>query len=81
MQDSRWLAPYVSCSARCKLIWTVSKPSISQTARILLLEGGSLDRVRGWTGEAEFENRISSLTAENVNWLRCTSHQSTRGDR
>lgn len=47
----------------------VSKPSIRETSRILLLEGGSLDRVRSWTGEDRWENRVSSLTAENVAWL------------
>jgi ubiquinone biosynthesis monooxygenase Coq6 len=35
----------------------------------LLLEGGSLDKVRTWDGEGEWENRVSSLTAENVAWL------------
>jgi hypothetical protein len=48
---------------------TVSKPSIRETSRILLLESGSLDRVRSWTGEDKWENRVSSLTAENVAWL------------
>lgn len=49
---------------------TVDKPSIKSTSRILLLDGGSLDRVRNWTGQDVWENRVSSLTAENVDWLR-----------
>lgn len=48
----------------------VTKPSIRQTTRILLLEGGSLDRVRNWNDRGHWENRVSSLTAENVNWLK-----------
>ncbi|KAK8853195.1 ubiquinone biosynthesis monooxygenase COQ6 [Kwoniella newhampshirensis] len=47
----------------------LSQPTISKTARILLLEGASLDRTRSWSGEGEWENRVSSLTAENVAWL------------
>lgn len=43
--------------------------------RILLVEGGSLDRVRSWTGRGEWENRVSSLTAENVQFLRGESFQ------
>ena len=50
----------------------VTKPSIRQTTRILLLEGGSLDRVRNWNDRGDWENRVSSLTAENVNWLKGT---------
>lgn len=47
----------------------MDKPSIRAGSRILLLEGGSLDKVRTWDGEGEWENRVSSLTAENVAWL------------
>lgn len=50
---------------------SVSKPALMRDdARILLVEGGSLDRVRSWTGRGEWENRVSSLTAENVKFLR-----------
>ncbi|KAL7418473.1 putative ubiquinone biosynthesis monooxygenase [Cryptotrichosporon argae] len=38
-------------------------------ARVLLLEGGSLDRVRAWDDAGEWSNRVSSLTADNVGWL------------
>lgn len=49
----------------------VSKPALMRDdTRILLVEGGSLDRVRSWTGRGEWENRVSSLTAENVQFLR-----------
>ena len=51
----------------------MDKPSIRAGSRILLLEGGSLDKVRTWDGEGEWENRVSSLTAENVAWLDSTS--------
>ena len=50
----------------------VDQPTLKATTRILLLEGGSLERVRGWTGEGHWENRVSSLTAENVAWLDST---------
>lgn len=50
---------------------TVSKPALMRDdTRILLVEGGSLDRVRSWSGKGEWENRVSSLTAENVQFLR-----------
>ena len=50
---------------------TVSKPAVMRDdTRILLVEGGSLDRVRSWTGHGEWENRVSSLTAENVQFLK-----------
>jgi hypothetical protein len=48
---------------------SVDQPTIRATSRILLLEGGSLDRVRNWTGLDHWENRVSSLTAENIAWL------------
>lgn len=41
-----------------------------QDARILLLEGGSLGSVRDWDDEGPWSNRVSSLTAENVEWLQ-----------
>lgn len=47
----------------------VDKPSIRAGSRILLLDGGSLDKVRTWDGQGEWENRVSSLTAENIAWL------------
>ncbi|WVW86143.1 ubiquinone biosynthesis monooxygenase COQ6 [Kwoniella bestiolae CBS 10118] len=47
----------------------LSQPTISSTTRILLLEGSSLDKTRNWTGKGEWENRISSLTWENISWL------------
>ena len=47
----------------------VDKPSIRAGSRILLLDGGSLDKVRTWDGKSDWENRVSSLTAENVAWL------------
>ena len=52
---------------------TVAKPTIRATSRILLLEGGSLDRVRSWKSDADWDNRVSSLTAENVAWLESES--------
>jgi len=48
----------------------VDKSSIRTTSRILLLEGGTLNSVRTWSGEGDWENRVSSLTAENVAWLK-----------
>ncbi len=56
-----------------RLIAAVAKPTIRSTSRILLLEGGNLDRPRSWTGDADWDNRVSSLTAENVAWLEGTS--------
>ncbi|AAW45305.1 hypothetical protein CNBH3840 [Cryptococcus deneoformans B-3501A] len=47
----------------------LSQPTISQTCRILLVEGSSLDRTRNWPESSEWENRISSLTHENIEWL------------
>ncbi|WVR07699.1 ubiquinone biosynthesis monooxygenase COQ6 [Kwoniella sp. DSM 27419] len=47
----------------------LSHPTISQTTRILLLEGSSLDKTRNWDSAGDWENRISSLTSENVAWL------------
>ncbi|WWD19612.1 ubiquinone biosynthesis monooxygenase COQ6 [Kwoniella shandongensis] len=47
----------------------LSQPTIAKTTRILLLEGASLDRTRSWSGKGDWENRVSSLTAENVAWL------------
>jgi len=47
----------------------VDQPTLKATTKILLLEGGSLERVRGWTGLDHWEDRVSSLTAENVAWL------------
>lgn len=62
----------------CRLL--VSKSSLRSNTRILLVEGGTLDRVRKWgqnaapvpNGEAawEWENRVSSLTEDNVAFLR-----------
>lgn len=46
----------------------VSHPSLQQT-RILLLEGGSLAPVRDWDDQGGWSNRVSSLTAENIDWL------------
>ena len=60
-------------SQQSQLTSVVSKPSLSQTARILLLEGGSLDKTRSWDGNGEWENRVSSLTSENVAWLESES--------
>ncbi|WWC71990.1 ubiquinone biosynthesis monooxygenase COQ6 [Kwoniella pini CBS 10737] len=47
----------------------LAQPTISTTTKILLLEGSSLDKTRQWTGEGNWENRISSLTWENISWL------------
>ncbi|WVR00272.1 ubiquinone biosynthesis monooxygenase COQ6 [Kwoniella sp. CBS 9459] len=47
----------------------LSQPTISKTTKILLLEGSSLDKTRSWSGAGDWENRVSSLTAENVGWL------------
>lgn len=47
----------------------MDKPSLRATSRILLFDGGSLDKVRTWDGQGEWENRVSSLTAENIAWL------------
>ncbi|WVO14268.1 ubiquinone biosynthesis monooxygenase COQ6 [Cryptococcus depauperatus] len=47
----------------------LSHPTISKTTRILLLEGSSLDKIRHWPESSEWENRISSLTHENIQWL------------
>lgn len=52
----------------------VDKPSIRAGSRILLLDGGSLDKVRTWDGQGEWENRVSSLTAENIAWLDSQYH-------
>lgn len=46
----------------------VSHRSLQQT-RILLLEGGSLAPVRDWNDQGGWSNRVSSLTAENIQWL------------
>ncbi|WVQ84469.1 ubiquinone biosynthesis monooxygenase COQ6 [Cryptococcus sp. DSM 104549] len=47
----------------------LSEPTISKTTRILLLEGASLDKTRSWSGKGAWENRVSSLTSENIEWL------------
>ncbi|OCF38964.1 ubiquinone biosynthesis monooxygenase COQ6 [Kwoniella heveanensis CBS 569] len=47
----------------------LAQPTLSKTTRILLLEGSSLDKTRSWSGKGDWENRVSSLTAENVGWL------------
>ncbi|WVQ67035.1 ubiquinone biosynthesis monooxygenase COQ6 [Kwoniella botswanensis] len=47
----------------------LSQPTVSSTTKILLLEGSSLDKTRNWSGEGDWENRISSLTWENISWL------------
>ncbi|KLT39184.1 ubiquinone biosynthesis hydrox [Cutaneotrichosporon oleaginosum] len=48
---------------------TVSHGAL-QDARILLLEGGSLAPVRNWDDGGPWSNRVSSLTAENIEWLQ-----------
>lgn len=48
---------------------TVSHKTIRDTTRILLLEGGSLKPVREWDDQGPWSNRVSSLTAENIEWL------------
>ncbi|WWC64595.1 ubiquinone biosynthesis monooxygenase COQ6 [Kwoniella dejecticola CBS 10117] len=47
----------------------LAQPTIAASTRILLLEGSSLDKTRNWTGKGDWENRISSLTWENISWL------------
>lgn len=47
----------------------VSHKTLRETTRILLLEGGSLAPVRGWDDAGGWSNRVSSLTAENIEWL------------
>ncbi|RXK40500.1 ubiquinone biosynthesis monooxygenase COQ6 [Tremella mesenterica] len=47
----------------------LTKPSIRATSKILLLEGGSMNKTRIWNGEGPWENRVSSITAENKSWL------------
>ena len=73
---ARCVSLHIASKWRADLI-TVDQPTIKATTRILLLEGGSLDRVRSWTGLDHWENRVSSLTAENVAWLdsesRCSA--------
>ena len=55
MPVSHWRVPSVSCRlaiAPRRLApdkRSVDQPSIRATSRVLLLEGGSLDRVRNWT--------------------------------
>lgn len=58
----------------------MDKPSIRAGSRILLLDGGSLDKVRTWDGKGEWENRVSSLTAENIAWLEGQSYLHSLGD-
>ncbi|WWC91673.1 ubiquinone biosynthesis monooxygenase COQ6 [Kwoniella dendrophila CBS 6074] len=47
----------------------LSQPTISTTTKIVLIEGSSLDKTRNWSGKGDWENRISSLTWENISWL------------
>ncbi|WVQ74193.1 ubiquinone biosynthesis monooxygenase COQ6 [Cryptococcus sp. DSM 104548] len=47
----------------------LSQPTLSTTTRVLLLEGSSLDKTRTWPQSEEWENRVSSLTHESVEWL------------
>lgn len=49
---------------------TVSKQHLLSNRRVLLVEGGKLDRVRNWKGTEQLENRVSSITAENVEFLK-----------
>lgn len=73
---ARCVSLHIASKRRADLI-AVDQPTIKATTRILLLEGGTLDRVRSWTGLDHWENRVSSLTAENVAWLdselRCSA--------
>lgn len=62
-------------------LMTVDKPSIKSSAKILLLEAGSLDRVRNWDDKGHWENRISSLTAQNVEWLKRELRGEDKSDR
>ncbi|BGO97377.1 Ubiquinone biosynthesis monooxygenase COQ6, mitochondrial [Rhodotorula toruloides] len=45
-----------------------SSPAVARTHSITLIEGGSLDGVKGWApkGGEEWSNRVSSITAENA---------------
>ncbi len=44
--------------------------ALAQTHSITLVEGGSLDQTRDWhPRENEYSNRVSSITAENKQWL------------
>ncbi|WRT70252.1 ubiquinone biosynthesis monooxygenase COQ6 [Kwoniella shivajii] len=47
----------------------LAQPTIASTCKILLLEGSSLDKTRNWSGQGDWENRVSSLTWENISWL------------
>lgn len=58
---------------RYSKLTTVSQPSLRETARILLLEGGPLDPVRNWDDQGAWSNRVSSLTAENIAWMESES--------
>ncbi|GAA5912582.1 putative N,N-dimethylaniline monooxygenase COQ6 [Sporobolomyces salmoneus] len=47
-----------------------SSESITANHRITLLEGNSLSSIRDWSPKkGELSNRVSSITAENRNWL------------
>ena len=52
------------------LLRVVSKEHLLSNRRVLLVEGGKLDRARNWKGTEHLENRVSSITAENVEFLK-----------
>jgi len=58
-----------TASGQLFILTAVSHKTIRDTTRILLLEGGSLDPVRNWDDQGGWSNRVSSLTAENIEWL------------
>lgn len=72
---SRPLSPSITTNSRLirSSVTAVSKESLLDNAKVLLVEGGSLDRVREWTGNGDWENRVSSLTAANVEFLKSES--------
>jgi ubiquinone biosynthesis monooxygenase Coq6 len=57
-------------------LYVVSKEHLLSNRRVLLVDGGKLDRVRNWKGTEHLENRVSSITAENVEFLK--SKQTSR---
>jgi hypothetical protein len=47
---------------------------VSSTNKITLLEGSNLDKVANWSlPPSEYSNRVSSITADNIEFLRCES--------
>lgn len=47
---------------------------VSSTNKITLLEGSNLDKVANWSlPPDEYSNRVSSITADNIKFLRCES--------